>query len=147
MSMTYWMIEGIGLKVSDIKPHIDKEKAARFFYEQFPDNTELGDMVISGNCSDFDMEEYCYNRLGFDNLASVLCYCDDTDSLTFCDDGDGSLYFYYPPSMPWERTSNEPQSERDVIDRIVKAVQKITDMTYEEIEKLIDNDLYVVGIG
>lgn len=146
MSMTYWMIEGIGLKVSDIKPHIDKEKAARFFYEQFPDNTELKDMVSSGDYSGFDAEEFCYS-LWFDNLAHVLCRCDDTDSLTFCDDGDGSLYFYYPPSMPWERTSNEPQSERDVIDRIVKAVQKIADMTYEEIEKLIDTDLYVVGMG
>lgn len=147
MSKAYWIIEGIGLKASDIEPHIDKEKAVYFLCKHFPVETELGDMIISGNYSDFDMEEYCYNRLGFDNLASVLCYCDDTGSFTFRDDGEGNSYFYYPPSMPWYRAFNEPQSERDVIDRIVKAVQKIADMTYEEIEKLIDNDLYVVGMG
>ena len=49
--------------------------------------------------------------------------------------------------IPSLYTSNEPKTEQEVIDRIIKAVQKITDMTEEEIEKIIDNDLYVVGVG
>ena len=32
MSMSYWIIEGIGLNAQDIKPYINTEKAVRFFY-------------------------------------------------------------------------------------------------------------------
>lgn len=146
MSVSYWMIEGIGLNADDVAPHINKEKAVRFFLEQLPEESDLADMIAANNYSSFDIEEYYYGN-GFENLADVLCHCDDTDSLTFGDDGDGGTYFYYPPSMPWHHTSNEPQTEQEVIDRIIKAVQKITDMTEEEIKKIIDNDLYVVGCG
>lgn len=146
MSVSYWMIEGVGLNAADIESHINKEKAARFFSEQFPEEADLKDMVLTGDFSSFDMEEYYYGN-GFENLADVLCHCDDTDSLTFGDDGEGTAYFYYPPSMPWHHTPDEPQTEQEVIDRIIKAVQKITDMTEEEIKKIIDNNLYVVGIG
>lgn len=146
MSMSYWVIEGVGLNPHDIEPHINKEKVARFFYKQFPDDEELRGMIAANDYSSFDMEEYCYGN-GFDNLADVLCHCDDTDSLTFCDDGEGTAYFYYPPSMPWHHTANEPQTEQEVIDRIVKAVQKITDMTEVEIKQVINNNLYVVGMG
>lgn len=146
MSMNYWMIEGIGLCTRDIKERIDTEKVVRFFVQQFPDDDDLLDMIAANNYSSFDMNDYLYGN-GFENLADVLCHCDDTDSITFMDDGDGNCYFYYPPSMPWHHTSNEPQSEQEVIERIVRAVQKITDMTEEEIKKVIDNDLYVVGMG
>lgn len=146
MSMSYWMIEGVGLNADDVAPHINKEKAVRFFLEQLPEESDLADMIAANDYSSFDIEEYYYGN-GFENLADVLCHCDETDSLTFGDDGDGGAYFYYPPSMPWHHTINEPQSEQEVIDRIIKAVQKITDMTEEEIKKIINNDLYVVGCG
>lgn len=146
MSMSYWMIEGVGLNADDVAPHINKEKAVRFFLEQLPEESDLADMIAANDYSSFDIEEYYYGN-GFESLADVLCHCDETDSLTFGDDGDGGAYFYYPPSMPWHHTRNEPQSEQEVIDRIIKAVQKITDMTEEEIKKIINNDLYVVGCG
>lgn len=146
MSMSYWMIEGVGLNADDVAPHINKEKTVRFFLEQLPEESDLADMIAANDYSSFDIEEYYYGN-GFESLADVLCHCDETDSLTFGDDGAGGAYFYYPPSMPWHHTSNEPQSEQEVIDRIIKAVQKITDMTEEEIKKIINNDLYVVGCG
>ena len=31
--------------------------------------------------------------------------------------------------------------------RLIQAVQRLTSLTSEEIEELIDDDLYVVGIG
>lgn len=74
-------------------------------------------------------------------------HCDDTDTLTFCDDGDGNEYFYYPPSMPWHRTENEPDSAEEVHRRIIKAVQCLTDLSEAEIEKMINDDLYVCGCG
>lgn len=146
MSMSYWIIEGIGLNVADIEPHINKEKTVRFFSEQLPDEMDLKNIATTGDHTSFDMEEYYCGR-GFENLADVLCHCDDTDSLTFGNDGEDGVYFYYPPSMPWHHTPNEPQTEQEVVDRIIKAVQKITDMTKEEVEKVIDKELYVVGAG
>lgn len=80
-------------------------------------------------------------------IGDLLAHCDDTDTLTFCDDGDGNEYFYYPPSMPWHRTENEPDSAEEVHRRIIKAVQCLTDLSEAEIEKMIDDDLYVCGCG
>ena len=146
MSMSYWLIEGIGLNVDDVRPHVNNKKAVYFFHERFPDERDLVEMIFTGDYSSFDMEEYFYGN-GFENLADVLCHCDDTDSIVFSDDGDGNAYFYYPPSMPWHHTDNEPKTEQEVIDRIIAAVQKITDMTADEIVKIIDTDLYIVGMG
>jgi len=146
MSMSYWIISGIGLKSESIVPFISTEKIVRLFCEQLPDDPDLADMVSSGDYSSFDVEDYLYGG-GFENLSDVLCHCDDTDTITFGDDGDGGDYFYYPPSMPWHHVENEPQSEEEVVSRIVNAVQRITDMTEEEIKNIVDTELYVVGFG
>jgi len=146
MSMSYWMIEGIGFNANKIKPHLNIGKVVGFFSKQFPDEADLRMMIFTGNHSDFDIDDYLYGN-GFEDLADVLCHCDDTDTLTFCDDGDGNCYFYYPPSMPWDRMDNDPKSEQEVIDRIIAATQKITDLSAEEITSMIDKDLYVVGMG
>lgn len=146
MSMSYWIIEGIGLNAQDIKPYINTEKAVRFFYEQFPDDPTLAGMIAANDYSTFDVESFYYGN-GFENLADVLCHCDDTGSTIFGDDGDGNVYFYYPPSMPWCRSDTDPRSEQEVIGRMISAVQKITDMSEEKIKEVIDTDLYVVGMG
>lgn len=146
MSTSYWMIEGIGLRALDVKPYINIEKAARFFHAQYPDDSDLAAMIAANDYSSFDLESF-YRSNGFENLADVLCHCDDTGSTIFGDDGGGNVYFYYPPSMPWHRSDTEPQSKEEVIARIIKAVQKITDMSGEEIKAVIDTDLYAVGMG
>ena len=140
----YWIIEGIGLNADEIRPYINTEKIARFFYGQWQyHDSELEAMISSGDYSGFDMDDYLEGG-DIDDLGDVLYYCDDTDTLSSGDDGRGNAYFYYPPSMPWHLRENDPKSEQEVIERITAAVQKITDMTAEEIEPLI-KDLYVVG--
>ncbi len=146
MSTCFWMIEGIGLNAKDIESRVSTEKVVRFFAKQLPDKPELIDMIMSNDFSKFDINDYMYGN-GFENIADVLCHCDDTDSITFGDDGNGNCYFYYPPSMPWHHTKTEPKSEEEVISRIISAVKKITDMSPYEIRELICTDLYVVGIG
>ena len=110
MSTSYWMIEGIGLRALDVKPYINIEKAARFFHAQYPDDSDLAAMIAANDYSSFDLESF-YRSNGIENLADVLCHCDDTDSTIFGDDGGGNVYFYYPPSMPWHRSDTEPQSK------------------------------------
>lgn len=80
MSMSYWMIEGIGLNVQDIKPYINMEKAVRFFYGLFPNDPDLADLIAANDYASFDLETF-YQGNGFENLADVLCHCDDTSSL------------------------------------------------------------------
>ncbi len=146
MSISFWLISGIGIDAEEIREEINTAKLVWFLTEQCPDDTELKTMLELGDFSAFDLDDYLYGCC-FDNLADILCHCDETDTLTYGSDCDGRNFFYYPPSMPWDRVSNEPQSKQEVIDRIIAAVQKITDLSDEQIMKIIDTDLYVVGCG
>lgn len=150
MSMSYWMIEGVGLDTDRVRPYLNKEKAAQFLIEQISDEPDtvwsLKQMLSTGDFSGLDIDDYLYGE-PFENFADILTHCDDTDSITYGDDGDGSYYFYYPPSMPWEMRDTEPKTVREVHNRIIEAVQKVTDLTAEEIDLMIDDDLHVVGFG
>ena len=108
--------------------------------------TELKRMVASGDFSSLDIEDYLYGQ-PFDNIADLLTHCDDTDSITYGDDGEGSYYFYYPPSMPWEMRDTEPKNIQEVHNRIIAAVQQVADLESDEIDLMIDDDLHVVGFG
>ena len=146
MSLSYWMIEGIGLCTNDIEPHLDDKKVVRCISEAHPDDLELKSMLLRDDYSNFDVHDYIDNGL-FNNVGDLLCFCDQTDSLTFCDDGEGNVYFYYPPSMPWERSVSDPKSEEEVIQRIISAVKGLTDLQDYEIREMIDRELCVVGAG
>lgn len=146
MSLSYWMIEGIGLCTNDIEPHLDDKKVVRCISEAHPDDLELKSMLLRDDYSNFDVHDYIDNGL-LNNVGDLLCFCDQTDSLTFCDDGEGNVYFYYPPSMPWERSVSDPKSEEEVIQRIISAVKGLTDLQDYEIREMIDRELYVVGAG
>lgn len=146
MSVSYWMIEGIGIDTDKIEPFLNKEKLARMLLEQLPDDEELASIIENKQYNELDVNDFLYGE-PFNNLADLLTHCDDTDSITYGDDGDGGAYFYYPPSMPWHRTDNEPDTIEEVHRRIITAIQVIADLTDDEIETMINDDLYVVGIG
>lgn len=157
MSMSYWMIEGIGIAADKVYPHLDGKKVAWLLHEQFTDDERIAEIVNSGRYENLNLNPCVYLDAGvnledffhgkcFDGgLGDLLCHCDGTDTLTFCDDGVGNEYFYYPPSMPWHRTDTEPDSAEEVHRRIIKAVQKVANLTDAEIDAMIDDDLYEVG--
>lgn len=146
MSVSYWMIQGVGIDTDKIEPFIDKEKLAAMLIAQLPDDDELLDIVEKKEYDKLHVEDYLYGE-PFNNLADLLTHCDDTDSITYGDDGECGSYFYYPPSMPWQRTENEPNTLEEVHHRIIKAIQVITNLSHEEIDAMINDDLYVVGCG
>ncbi len=146
MSVCYWMIEGIGIDVEKIRPHLNKRKLSNLLVEQYPEEEEVLYWKGRRDIGTFDIDDYLHGDL-FDNLADLLTHCDDTDTLTCGDDGDGGCYFYYPPSIPWHCRVNEPKSQEEVHKRIVDAVMVVTDLSEAEIEKLIDDDLHVMGCG
>lgn len=146
MSVSYWMIEGVGIDTDKIEPFLDKEKLVQMLLEQLPDDEELLEISVNKKYDELDVRDFLYGNL-FQNLGDLLTHCDDTDSITYGDDGESGSYFYYPPSMPWHRTETEPETLEEVHRRIIKAVQAVTNLSTSKIETMIDDDLYVVGIG
>lgn len=137
MSMCYWLCQGIGIKTDDIYPYIDREKCARIIQRELPDEKI--------EVETYELEEFFYGE-PFENLGDLLCHCDDTNTLTFGDNGYDESYFYYQPSYPWSRVDNEPVSRIEVCERIVDAVLQICSVSRKKIEELID-DIYEVGCG
>lgn len=146
MSVSYWMIEGVGIDVDKIKPHLNNEKLVQLLSEQLPDDEIVNEIMEKGSYSDLDINDFMYGE-PFDNLGDLLTHCFDSNSLSYGDDGESGAYLYYPPSLPWQRTENDPETLEEVHRRIIKAVQRVTDLTVEEINGMIDDELYVVGIG
>ena len=139
MSVSYWMCEGVGIRVGRLFPHLNNDKCIALIKEKY------GEEFVEDE-NEFDIDDYLYGEL-FQNLGDMLCHCDDTNTLSYGDNGDGEYYFYYTPSYPWDRRDNEPTSLEDVHERIKDAVQRICDLTREEIEALIDDDIYEYGCG
>lgn len=138
MSTVYWMCEGIGIRTNDLYPFLNERKCIEIIREQLPDEKI--------NEDDFDIDDYFYGE-PFENLGDLLCHVDDTNTLSYGDNGDGECYFYYTPSYPWNRTNNEPESINDVHKRIISAVIRLCDMGADEIEAIIDDDIYDYGCG
>lgn len=146
MSMCYWMIEGIGIDTNELIPFIDKRKLVDCLSMLIPDDKLVSDIVSQNDYDKLNLDDFLYGE-PFCNLGDLLTYFDDTHTLTHDSDGGDRDFLYYPPSMPWERLDNEPKSIEEVHKRIITAVSAITTLSSEEIDKMIDDDLYVVGCG
>lgn len=144
--MSFWTIEGIGFNTNKIEPFINKKKLAKVLLKQLPDDELLLETMKGKKYCNLDIRDFLYGE-PFDGLGDLLAHCDDTNSLTYGDNGNGESYFYYPPSYPWEWTENEPSSIAEVHERIIKAVLCLCDMTSEQVEKLIDDDFFDYGYG
>lgn len=139
MSMCYWICQGIGIRTNELYSFLNKDKCVSEILRQLPD-----EQIDASNY--FDIDDYFYGE-PFENMGDLLCHVDDTDSMTYGDNGDGEYFFYYIPSYPWERRENEPESIEEVHNRIYLAVQKLCDISREEVEELIDDDIYEYGCG
>lgn len=146
MSTCYWMIEGVGLNTNELYDKINKRKLVDFLSKELPDDEETQSWKRKSDLSGFDVEVY-FDGNPYQNLADLLTYCDDTDTLTYGDNGDGDYFLYYPPSMPWHLSDNDPKSIDEVHQRIIAAVKRLTDLSDDEIDEMIDDDLYEVGYG
>lgn len=93
MSVSYWMCQGVGIRTNELLPFLSTQKCVQFMKTQLPDDDITEDK--------FNIDDYLYGN-PFDNLAEMFTFCDDTDSLTYGDNGEGEYYFYYMPTYPWE---------------------------------------------
>lgn len=128
----WWSSLGIGIDTNKLYPFLNAQKCVRFLKKQMPCENISED--------EFEIDDYLYGN-PFENLADVLTACDDTGSLTYDDNGYDACYFYYRPLYPWGHTEGEPLSIVEVHERIIDAVLCICDMTREQVEALIDDDI------
>lgn len=138
VSVCYWMCQGIGIRTNDLYPFISEKKCIAVIKEQLPDE-EIDE-------DDFDIDDYFFGE-PFENFGDLLCHVDDTNTMTYGDNGDGEFYFYYTPSYPWDRGDNEPKSIEEVHERIINAVLRLCDISEDKIEEIIDDDIYDYGCG
>lgn len=151
MSMSYWFIEGVGIDISKIEEHLNKEKVIRFLLKDLSHEedivAELTDILSRGAPYDnFDIDDYLYGE-PYNGIEEILYNCDDTSTLTYGDNGDGGHYIYYARSYPWEHRDNEPNTIGDVHKILIDAVKKLTNLNSLEIEDMIDDDIYEYGCG
>ena len=150
MSMEYWAISGIGLEVTRFLPFISKDKLMNFLKDELPDDKQVRSLLQSQMFRVLPVSEIVRLELCssiFDNPADMFTYCDDTNCLTYDGNGEGDWYLYYPPSMPWQLTENEPDSVEEVHHRIIAAISRLVDLALSEIESQIDDELNVIGCG
>lgn len=146
MSVSYWLIEGISIDTEKLFPHIDKKKFVQTLHELLPDDADVLAIMEENSYQQVQIDDF-FDGNPYESLADLLTHCEDTSCTTYASDGDGGEYFFYPPRMPWRQAANEPDSMEEVHRRLIQAVHRLTSLTSEEIEELIDDDLYVVGIG
>ncbi len=140
MSMCHWICEGIGIRTNDLYQYLNNQKCMDAL-------RELGiDDIEETEPDEFDIDDYLLGE-PYQNLGDFLCRLDDTHTLSYGDDGDGESFFYYTPSYPWSRRDNEPASIQEVHERIIDAVIQVCDLSRDEVEAMIDDDIYEYGCG
>lgn len=116
MSSNNCLIYGIGICCEDIEIYLDRDKCIKAAQEFSPNPIEVDGRI-------FNIHDYIQGN-PFDGMGELLCKCDFTGTTIYAYDDWGCSYFYYPPTFPWNRLKNEPQSIKEVHDIIIKSVGK-----------------------
>lgn len=138
MSVETWICSGIGLRSSVIYPYLDMNKCREVIQTQLPEET------VPRNR--FNLDDYI-DGSPYYGLGDFLTALDDTDTITYGDNGNGEQFFYYVRSYPWEHLPNEPKTLGEVHERIIDAVSKVCNLSREKIDSLIEDDIYEEGWG
>lgn len=148
MSMSYWMIFGIGFEVADLMPYLDPEKIRQ----------GLADKQIRLNEADLAkwdtlntngrielLEEYVDSNFGFTDL---MAESDEKDLLSCGNDGDNGRYLYYEPSYPWQKKEHECELEASAREHLCNVVMPfvLDDTPREDVLGLI-YEINQVGMG
>ena len=128
MSVDYWGIVGYGICLDDVSKYLNAEKVNDLVRKLMPKETFEEDV--------FDDDTFFGDP--YSNLAEFLCEFDDERIFSWEDDGQGTAYFLYEPSYPWQIKPNSPVVMNDIKDRMIKILKKIYDAPYEELENYID---------
>lgn len=139
MKQHFWPCVGIGVRMSTLYPFINNKKCYDILKKRFPEQ-----VIDDFDEEFFDIDEFCC-ELSLYGLAEFLCMLDDTNTLSWNENGSIESFCYYVPTYPWNRKSNEPVSKTEVHERIVDVLILVTDLTRNEAGMLIDDNINEVG--
>ncbi len=147
--MSAFAIRGYGIRCEDFKEHLVPEKVFAVLREEKGEDSAS----VSKEISEFEaayraigrfnigeiVEHFCYT---YGHLGELFSLADTTGCLEIDDNPEhGRSYLYCAAMMPWEASNSPFQTESDVEQAIITAMQRLTDLTESEILDYID-DVY-----
>lgn len=143
-----WMIYGIGIETQPVEDNLNAEKL-KAELRKIPEFADA--LGVIGDVQHYNSDEEwvsaVFAELQIDSAAELLSRLDRTQTLTYSSDGNGNNYLFYPPSFPWQRVENEPETAEQVIENITKLICSVTNLAAEKIAPMIDEELQVECCG
>ncbi len=135
MSSSYGVVYGYGIPVDGLGDRVVPEKFIKFCREKgiwFDED----DRIIEEDGFDSTIIVDCLSG-SYTSVEEVFADLDDTGLLDY-DNGEmwGGYLLYYP-TYPWNKGVRVAESKEQVENAIIKAVQKLTDLTDDEIKDKI----------
>ena len=129
MSLSYWMIVGLGLSMKELFPYLQASKIRQRLRKQKGTDLNMEDTALWGKIN--DTERFNGRHL-----------------LSYANDGEDNTYLYYEPSYPWEREEEDFRTEEEAKRYICNIVMPFVgdQVTRKDILALI-GDVYEVGCG
>lgn len=139
MSMHYGAVYGYGIAVDGLGDRIVSDKFVKFAKEKGLWLDEYDDRIDS-DYIDSTLILDCLETY-YMSLEEMFADVDETGLLDYDSGMENGGYLLYYPSYPWSNNcwtlAKPPETREQVDDAIVKAIQKLTDLTEDEIESRI----------
>lgn len=136
MELNTCIYRAIGLEVSSFSSFVDEGKVKKLF-----DEKGLTEDVTGG---DYNYEN-CLKLFRAESFAELLYNLDETDCLSYRTYREDEQYLFYEPTFPWERKEEEPETLEDAQEMIIRMIQKVTNVSADQILSMINYELFVEG--
>ena len=127
MSMSYWGIVGYGVCIDDIYKYIDQKKVNQLVRDMLPYDIE----------EDVFEDDTFYGN-PYANFGDFLCSLDEDHIFDYDDNGNGSAYFLYMPTYSWRLKGNEPKTQKECKDKMMKILRQVCPGHDDEVMNCID---------
>ncbi len=123
MSLSYWMIVGLGLSMKELFPYLQASKIRQRLREQKGSDLNMEDTALWGKINDTERFKLLLEYLTGDfQFADLIAQSDGRHLLSYANDGEDNTYLYYEPSYPWEREEKEFRTEEEAKEYICSIV-------------------------
>ena len=122
MSMSYWMIRGLGFSMDKVAEFLDAERLLEALGRKEP---PISPEDIDG-WPGMDNAGRLHALIELQNVqfgfADIIGDSDPLNLLSYGNDGDCGSYLFYEPCLPWEMRKNECNTEQAAKDHICDVV-------------------------
>ena len=113
MSLSYWMIVGLGLSMKELFPYLQASKIRQRLREQKGSDLNMEDTALWGKINDTERFKLLLEYLTGDfQFADLIAQSDGRHLLSYANDGEDNTYLYYEPSYPWVKSARSDADNR-----------------------------------